>query len=153
VGSALGNAPPPRSLLAQWNGRRESAPGRLAPRPCDQGFNGHHSADQSQVGSQIDWYNAQFYCGWGSLATTNDYNSVVHTGGPFTGSRVVAGTVTNPANCSGYVQPTTLASTISSLASQHADFGGVAGWEYFNSIAVGGTGPQSWYQNVKNAMG
>ena len=101
-----------------------------------------------QIGSKISWYNAQFYCGWGNLRSTADYNSVVDHG--FSPARVVAGTVTNPANCTGYVDPTTLQQTISALSTQYADFGGVAGWEYFNSL--GPDGPQSWYAAAKSAM-
>lgn len=47
---------------------------------------------------------------------------------------MVAGTLTNPANCgSGYVPMDTLTSTVSQLSKEYGDFGGVAGWEYFNS--------------------
>ncbi len=103
---------------------------------------------EHQVGNRISWYNAQFYCGWGDLRSTADYTAVVAHG--FSPARVVAGTVTNPANCGGYVDPTTLHQTISSLSSTYRDFGGVAGWEYFNSL--GTDGPQSWYAAAKSAM-
>ncbi|MEU6174248.1 glycosyl hydrolase family 18 protein [Streptantibioticus parmotrematis] len=103
---------------------------------------------EQDVGSDISWYNAQFYCGWGDLSGTSDYDAVVSAG--FAASRVVAGTVTNSANCSGYVDPSTLDSTLRSLVSEHSDFAGVAGWEYFN--AQGSGGPQSWYQGVRDAM-
>ncbi len=106
---------------------------------------------ESDMGSRVNWYNAQFYCGWGSLSGTSGYNAVLANG--FSASRVVAGTVTNPANCSGYVDPATLAGTLRSLAGQHADFAGVAGWEYFNSVGVNGGGPASWYQNARDALG
>lgn len=116
-------------------------------------FSGGFSYQQldSDVGSEINWYNAQFYCGWGSLDGTSDYDSVISAG--FGASRVVAGTVTNSANCSGYVDPSTLASTVQSLVGEYSDFGGVAGWEYFNAVGINGGGPQTWYQNVQNAMG
>ncbi|AEW98914.1 glycoside hydrolase family 18 protein [Streptantibioticus cattleyicolor] len=103
---------------------------------------------EQQAGSQINWYNAQFYCGWGDLSDTSSYDDVVAAG--FSASRVVAGTVTNPDNCSGYVSPDQLTSTITSLVSSYPDFAGVAGWEYFNSL--GPSGPASWFQSVKNAM-
>jgi hypothetical protein len=106
---------------------------------------------ESDMGGQINWYNAQFYCGWGDLSDTSDYDAVLANG--FAASRVVAGTVTNPSNCSGYVDPGTLASTIGSLVSAHPDFAGVAGWEYFDAEGVNGGGPASWYQNVRNALG
>jgi len=106
---------------------------------------------ESDLGSKINWYNAQFYCGWGSLSTTADYDRAVS--GSFTASRVVAGAVTNPNNCAGYVDPDTLAGTVRTLTGEHPDLAGVAGWEYFNSVGVNGAGPESWFGNLKDAMG
>lgn len=63
-------------------------------------------------------------------------------------SKVVAGTVTNPANCSGYVAMSTLQSTVRSLTAKYADFGGVDGWEYFNSLPGGTSAPQQWVQQI-----
>jgi hypothetical protein len=116
-------------------------------------FSGGFSYSQleADMGSQISWYTAQFYCGWGGLSSTSDYDAVVNNG--FSPSRVVAGTVTNSANCAGYVDPTTLASTISALTSEYPGFAGAAGWEYFNAVPVNGTGPASWYANLAGAMG
>ncbi|HEY4023208.1 MAG TPA: glycosyl hydrolase family 18 protein [Pseudonocardiaceae bacterium] len=115
-------------------------------------FSGGFSYSQleSDVGSDINWYNAQFYCGWGDLSSTSSYDAVIANG--FPASQVVAGTVTNPANCSGYVDPGTLASTLSSLAGEYSDFAGVAGWEYFNAEPVNNGGPQSWYAAAGNAL-
>jgi hypothetical protein len=106
---------------------------------------------ENDVGGQISWYNAQFYCGWGNLSDTSGYDAVLARG--FAASKVVAGTVTNPGTCSGYVDPSTLAGTLRSLASAHSDFGGVAGWEYFNAVGVNGGGPESWYANARGALG
>lgn len=106
---------------------------------------------ESDVGGDINWYNGQFYCGWGDLSSTSSYDAVIANG--FSASKVVAGTVTNPSNCSGYVDPSSLAGTIGSLVGEHSDFGGVAGWEYYDSNGVNGGGPESWFQNVKSAMG
>ncbi|MFC5910561.1 ricin-type beta-trefoil lectin domain protein [Streptacidiphilus monticola] len=107
---------------------------------------------EQDLGSSISWYTGQFYCGWGSLGSTADYDQVVANG--FSPSRVVAGTVTNSANCSGYVQPSQLASTLKSLTGKYPTFAGAAGWEYFNATPVStyGTGPASWYQNAADAM-
>lgn len=106
---------------------------------------------ESDMGSKVSWYTAQFYCGWGDLSGTGDYDAVVAAG--FAPSRVVAGTVTNSANCSGYVDPGTLAGTLSRLTASYPDFAGAAGWEYFNAVPVNGTGPASWYAAVAAAMG
>lgn len=108
---------------------------------------------EREIGSQISWYTGQFYCGWGSLRSTGGYDAIVRNG--FSPSRVLTGAVTNPANCSGYVDPARLATTLKRLVNKYPTFGGAAGWEYFNSVPVSGhgTGPASWYANVADAMG
>src|SRR5436309_1742427 len=75
-------------------------------------------------GAQISWFNTQFYCGWGSLANTSGYDSIIRRG-IVPASKVVAGTVTNPANCSGFVSMSTLKSTVRSLVSKYPTFGGI----------------------------
>ncbi|MEV6108674.1 glycosyl hydrolase family 18 protein [Streptomyces sp. NPDC051940] len=105
---------------------------------------------EQDLASDIDWYTGQFYCGWGSLGSTSGYDAIVANG--FSPSRVLTGALTNPANCSGYVDPGTLASTLRSLVAAYPTFAGAAGWEYFNAVPVNGTGPASWYANVAGAM-
>jgi hypothetical protein len=103
-------------------------------------------------GSSISWFNAQFYCGWGSLADTNDYDAIINHG-LVTPDEVVAGALTNSANCgSGYVPLATLKSTLSSLVAKYPNFGGVAGWEYFNSDPGGTAAPWQWAAEMTSAM-
>ncbi|WP_329168838.1 glycosyl hydrolase family 18 protein [Streptomyces sp. NBC_01267] len=103
-------------------------------------------------GSSISWFNAQFYCGWGSLDSPAGYEGIVGHG-VVPASKVVAGTLTNPANCgSGYVPMDTLTSTVSQLSKEYRDFGGVAGWEYFNSDPGGTAAPWEWAANMSSAM-
>ncbi|MFJ5293881.1 chitinase [Streptomyces sp. NPDC088348] len=103
-------------------------------------------------GSSISWFNAQFYCGWGSLDDTSGYEGIVNHGVVPAG-KVVAGTITNPANCgSGYVSMDTLKATVSQLSGKYSDFGGVAGWEYFNSDPGGTAAPWEWAANMSAAM-
>jgi hypothetical protein len=67
--------------------------------------------------------------------------------------KVVAGTLTDPANGgSGYVGLATLKSTIGRLRAKHSGFGGVAGWEYFNSQPGGGAAPWQWAAEVSSAL-
>ncbi|MEV4604105.1 glycosyl hydrolase family 18 protein [Amycolatopsis sp. NPDC049253] len=98
-------------------------------------------------GSQISWFNTQFYCGWGSLSDTGGYDAIIRHG-VVPAAKVVAGTVTNPANCGGYVDLPRLQSTIHSLTTKYPDFGGIDGWEYFNSLPGGTTAPWQWAQQV-----
>ena len=103
-------------------------------------------------GSAINWFNAQFYCGWGDLSSTADYDAIINYG-LVPASKVVAGAITNPSNCgSGYVDPTTLEGTLSQLVAEHSDFGGVAGWEYFNSEPGGTAAPWEWAADMSSAM-
>jgi chitinase len=102
--------------------------------------------------SSISWFNTQFYCGWGTLSSTSGYDGIVGHG-VVPASKVVAGTLTNAANCgSGYVPMSTLTSTIRTLVSKYPSFGGVAGWEYFNSDPGGTAAPWQWAANMSAAM-
>ena len=84
------------------------------------------------LGHKISWYNTQFYCGWGSLVSTTDYERILGRGWP--PNKVVVGLVTNPANGQGWVGDDVLRKTLRTLLERYPDFGGVMGWEYFNSI-------------------
>ncbi|MFK4090866.1 discoidin domain-containing protein [Kribbella sp. NPDC020789] len=113
------------------------------------GFN--YETLERDRGAQIDWYNAQFYCGWGSMATTTGYDNIIARG-LFTPAKVVAGVVTNSANCSGYVALSTLKSTLAALVAKYPTFGGVDGWEYFNSDPGGTSAPWQWAREMTSAM-
>lgn len=105
-----------------------------------------HEALEKAFAVNIAWYNTQFYCGWGDMRTTRDYERIINRGWP--ASKVVAGLVTNPANCRGWVPDETLRATLMALKRKYPDFGGVMGWEYFNSMteADGPGKPWCWAQ-------
>ncbi len=109
-----------------------------------------YPALEKRAGSMINWYNTQFYCGWGDLVTTEDYDAVLAAG--FAPSRIVAGTVTNPEICSGYVDPSRRKAVLHRLVRQHRDFGGVAGFEYFDALGPVTSRPASWYAAVRQEM-
>ncbi|MFD9909365.1 glycosyl hydrolase family 18 protein [Streptomyces sp. NPDC059063] len=103
-------------------------------------------------GGDIAWFNAQFYNGWGSMASTSSYDAVVRRG-LIPASKVVAGTLTDPSNGgSGYVDVTRLKSTVRSLVAKYPQMGGVMGWEYFNSQPGGAAAPWRWAAEVKSAL-
>jgi hypothetical protein len=104
-------------------------------------------------GSQISWFNIQFYNGWGSIASTAGYDAVVNRG-LIPPQRLVAGALTNASNGgSGFVSVPALSSVVSSLASKYPDFGGVDGWEYFNSQPGGTAAPWQWAAAMSSAQG
>ncbi|KAI9799009.1 MAG: hypothetical protein M1825_004905 [Sarcosagium campestre] len=91
---------------------------------------------------KIAWYNTQFYCGWGNMETTKDYDRIIERGWP--ANKIVAGLVTNPANGKGYVGGHTLWKTLEALVKKYPHFGGVMGWEYFNSITSQDPNVKPW---------
>ncbi|MBW0255115.1 glycosyl hydrolase family 18 protein [Cellulomonas sp. PS-H5] len=105
---------------------------------------------EAAVGHEIDWYNTQFYCGWGDLRTTAAFEAILANG--FTADRVVAGTVTNPGNCGGWVEPEVLDAVLTELVTEHPTLGGVFGWEYFNSLGRDGGGRETWFSHVRDVL-
>jgi hypothetical protein len=101
---------------------------------------------EAAVGDEIDWYNTQFYCGWGDLRTTTTFEAILANG--FTPDRVVAGTVTNPGNCSGWAEPDVLDATLREIVAAHPTFRGVFGWEFFNALGHDGGGRETWFSHL-----
>lgn len=93
-------------------------------------------------GPQIAWYNTQFYCGWGDLSNTGGYDYIVRRG--FPADKVVMGMVTNPGNGSGWVELALLQGVLITLKQRYPNFGGVMGWEYFNSLPGDRAKPWEW---------
>ena len=104
-------------------------------------------------GSKISWYNTQFYCGWGNLGNPAQYQRIVAYGWP--AHKIVAGAVTNPENGSGFIPLKLLADTMVFLKTVNSQFGGVMGWEYFNSLGPEEKKgePWEWARTLAIAMG
>ncbi|KAH7097652.1 glycoside hydrolase family 18 protein [Auriculariales sp. MPI-PUGE-AT-0066] len=109
---------------------------------------------ESQVGSNISWYNAQFYSGFGHFFPDDQYISIVqHANGIFPPGKVVASVLTAPELGSGYTSVTSVVQSIKDLVAVYGDqFGGIAGWEYFASLPGGWTAPWQWAQTMKDAL-
>ncbi|KAK2623888.1 hypothetical protein QTJ16_006522 [Diplocarpon rosae] len=93
-------------------------------------------------GTAVSWYNTQFYCGWGDMSKTDGFDFIVARGYP--ADKIVIGMVTNPSNGSGWVPLETLQEVLVTLRSRYPGFGGVMGWEYFNSLPGGRARPWEW---------
>ncbi|KAM7204386.1 chitinase [Rhypophila sp. PSN 637] len=93
-------------------------------------------------GDKIAWYNAQFYCGWGDCSNPIMYEMILLKG--WKPEKVVVGLVTNPENGGGYVPWEGMGNVLPLLVGRHAKFGGVMGWEYFNSLPGGRERPWEW---------
>jgi hypothetical protein len=121
---------PPRPMLASG-----PAPNPLYPTlPHLSGFS-YPELECSVFGREIAWYNTQFYCGWGDASSTAWYDAIIAAG--WKPEKIVLGVVTNPGNGAGHVSVGKLRDTCARLREkyQHVGkgFGGVMGWEYFNS--------------------
>ena len=96
-------------------------------------------------GADVDWYNAQFYNGWGGLDAefpdpdargwrSGWYDQIVGQEG-WRPDRVVLGLLTNPRHGgSGYVGWETVAARLADLVDRYPGFGGVMGWEYWGAV-------------------
>ncbi len=88
----------------------------------------------SVYGREIAWYNTQFYCGWGDAGSTAWYDAIIAAG--WKPNKVVMGVVTNPGNGAGHIGLGRLRDVCAKLREKYqtvGEFGGVMGWEYFNS--------------------
>jgi hypothetical protein len=94
-------------------------------------------------GTEIAFYNTQFYCGWGSCHDTAMFGMVMARG--WNPEKIVIGLVTNPENGGGFVPLEQLALVLMTLRGHYGvRFGGVMGWEYFNSLPGGRERPWEW---------
>ncbi|KAH7033102.1 family 18 glycoside hydrolase [Microdochium trichocladiopsis] len=97
-------------------------------------------------GKQIAWYNAQFYCGWGDASTPVMYQMCLARG--WMPEKVVMGLVTTPANGAGWVPFELLGSSLQLIKRSIPNFGGVMGWEYFNSKPGDTARPWEWAERM-----
>ncbi|KAI0122921.1 chitinase [Xylariales sp. AK1849] len=101
-------------------------------------------------GKEIAWYNAQFYCGWGDAGNPLFYEMCVARG--WNPEKVVMGLVTTPENGAGFVPWELLSPNLSLLKHRFENFGGVMGWEYFNSSPGGRNTPWEWAQRITKLL-
>ena len=100
-------------------------------------------------GSEISWYNTQFYNGWGHALL---YPNIIDMG--WSPSKIVMGLLTNPGNGSrGYIPEKDLCGILGVLSGSYPNFGGVMGWEYFNSMPGGVDQPWKWAAQMSLCMG
>ncbi|KKK23679.1 hypothetical protein ARAM_006272 [Aspergillus rambellii] len=107
---------------------------------------------ERQRAGRIAWYNTQFYNGWGMAEDPRMYAAIVSQG--WSPARVVYGLLTNPGNGSrGYVPREVIGPVLAVLVEQFPNFGGVMGWEYFNSMPGERGKPWEWAAEMSLSMG
>ncbi|KAI0106441.1 glycoside hydrolase family 18 protein [Nemania sp. FL0031] len=109
-----------------------------------------YAALEAMRGSQIAWYNAQFYCGWGNASNPIMYDMCVAQG--WAPEKVVVGLVTTHENGSGWVPFEILGPNLKFLKKKYPKFGGVMGWEYFNGLPGGQQRPWEWAQEMTKIL-
>ncbi|KAI1860240.1 uncharacterized protein JN550_011618 [Neoarthrinium moseri] len=120
----------------------------LDPRRNLSGFD--YEALEVMRGKEIAWYNAQFYCGWGDASNPLMYEMCIGKG--WSPEKVVMGLVTTPENGPGWVPWQILGRNLTLLKQRFANFGGVMGWEYFNSSPGGKEKPWEWAQRMTQLL-
>lgn len=106
-------------------------------------------------GKLVDWYNAQFYNGWGDASTQINYDSLITSGG-WSPDRLVMGVLDSSGDGgSGFVGIQTLTDTILQLRANYANFGCAVGWEYWDAGSTDSPAfeyPWQWVKNVSSAV-
>lgn len=105
---------------------------------------------ETAAGSQIAFYNAQFYNGFGSMTSTAAFDSVISNG--WKPAKVVVGQITTPDNGGQYVSFDVLNRTMVQLRAKYGEIGGIMGWEYFNSQPGGTKEPWEWAQEMTKIL-
>ncbi|KAI5358269.1 putative glycoside hydrolase family 18, catalytic domain, glycosyl hydrolase family 18 (GH18) active [Septoria linicola] len=104
-------------------------------------------------GKIVNWFNAQFYNGWGDAGTPNGYNAIVQNG--YSADRVVLGTLTSQFNGgSGWKNITTIQKTVATLRANYGTkFGGLNAWEYWDAGRSDKlTEPYKWIGAIGNSL-
>jgi hypothetical protein len=108
---------------------------------------------EKEIGHEIAWYNAQFYSGFGFFFPDDMYLDIVNFGRGLDPSRLVATTLTNPDDGSGFIDIDQVVSSVTDLAKKHNfNFGGVAGWELWNALPGGENQPYLWAKLMSDTM-
>lgn len=101
-------------------------------------------------GSSIDCYHVQFYNNWGRLEDFAGYNAILSRG--WAPEKVVVGVLTNPGNGHGFIPMEDLKRTLATLTQFVPRFGGVMGWEYFNSVPGDLGRPWEWAESMMKTV-
>lgn len=97
-------------------------------------------------GKRINWFNGQFYTGWGGFNSAS-YRGAINNGYP--PNKVVMGMVSTEFSSSDFSKALDVARGV---AAMYPDFGGVFVWEYFNAPPGSPTLPIQWADLMWKAL-
>ncbi|MCJ1269970.1 hypothetical protein MMC22_009863 [Lobaria immixta] len=120
----------------------------LQGRPHLSGFD--YEALEVMRGASIAWYHVQFYNNWGHLQDFVGYNAILSRG--WRPEKVVVGALTNPGNGHGWIPLEELTRTLAALMRIYPRFGGIMGWEYFNSKPEDCERPWEWAEAMMRTV-
>ncbi|KAL9126335.1 MAG: hypothetical protein Q9217_004601 [Psora testacea] len=120
----------------------------LQGKPHISGFD--YEALELMRGTSIAWYNTQFYNNWGQLETFADYDAILHRG--WKPEKVVVGVLTHPGNGHGFIEYGEVERMVSALCQFYPGFGGVMGWEYWNSKPGNEGRPWEWAHGMERCL-
>lgn len=101
-------------------------------------------------GSSIECYHTQFYNNWGNLQGFWDYTAILQRG--WRPEKVIVGVLTHPSNGHGWIATEELKRILMVLKAMYPRFGGVMGWEYFNSSPGGAERPWEWAEIMMKTL-
>ena len=110
-----------------------------------------------QRGDDIDWFNMQAYCGHGD-PTPDQYDETIRyqhlVGADIPAQKLVIAAITDHDNCTsgGWIPIDDLTDGLQELVATYPQFGGIAGWEYFNSQPGGTARPWEWAARMRAAL-
>ncbi|KAI1322499.1 glycoside hydrolase [Xylariaceae sp. FL0255] len=113
---------------------------------------------EKQAGSDIDWYNAEFYGGsWTGLKSPDFYEKCISQGG-WKPERIVTVITTSsdftyPDPRSSWIGLDETGPTIEKLSVKYANFGGVGGFDYYDAKPGGYAAPWQWSRWAAQRMG
>lgn len=152
----------PDFLITSSPVMNEFGPGNPDDPNSDPSSDGVYGVDFNELyrqrGDDIAWFNMQAYCGHG-LPTPEAYDAIIDyqqaRGAKIPPEKLVIAALTNKDNCeqaNGYVPLDELTSGLTELVAQYPTFGGVAGWEYFNSEPGLTARPWEWAARMRAAL-
>ena len=97
-------------------------------------------------GQSISFYNCQFYNGWGRLESFVDFDAILQQG--WKPEKVVPGVLTNPNLGNGYIDFERLKLTVAAMKQYYPGWGGIFGWEFFNSQPGDESKPWEWAEQM-----
>ncbi len=108
--------------------------------------------DWRPLAPSLDWFNVQFYSGFGTLSGPDDYERIIQAG--FPPKQILGGALTNDGDGGGYVAIPQVCATLAELQAKYGgQMGGTMGWEYFNALNVRETvDPPGWVNAMRKAV-